>query len=65
MSDLCEEPHPDDPSILCDKRKPCYSYHQNQVARKTWPGREIPMQTTTDPMTLVRMAERIRRNDGR
>lgn len=65
MNELCGEPHPEESGITCDKQTPCYTYHQNQRAKKTWLSRELPMKTSTDPMTLVRMAERIRRNDGR
>lgn len=42
MADLCHEPHPKDWTILCDKPKPCYGYHEDSVSDTTWDGVELP-----------------------
>lgn len=42
MSELCGEPHPDQPSVQCDKAKPCYGYHANALRDLVWPGNPKP-----------------------
>lgn len=46
MADLCNEPHPSEPDILCDKALPCLGYHENIAARLTWDGIPLPEQST-------------------
>jgi hypothetical protein len=60
MAELCNEPHPELPQVLCDKPKPCWAYHQNVLAKETWGVREMPQHESATPGALIRMARRIR-----
>lgn len=39
---LCSAPHPEQTSVLCDKKAPCYGFHANAGARLTWKGNPLP-----------------------
>ena len=62
MAELCGEPHQDHPEVTCDKPKPCMAFHQSVKHRMTWGQRELPVSQESNPMGLVEMARRIRRN---
>jgi hypothetical protein len=55
-TDLCDEPHPDRPDVLCRKDKPCWGSHYNPREDVSWPGRQLP--GNTPRTTLVDMARR-------
>lgn len=38
----CQQPHPEQPSVLCDKDTPCYGYHANAPHGSIWPGNPLP-----------------------
>lgn len=40
MADLCHEPHPDRPDLLCDKTLPCMGYHAN--GEEIWGIQDLP-----------------------
>lgn len=40
MADLCHEPHPDRPDLLCDKTVPCMGYHAN--GEEIWGIQDLP-----------------------
>lgn len=48
MTDVCNEPHPDHPDILCDKAMPCLGYHENIPAALTWDGLPLPEKQTAE-----------------
>jgi hypothetical protein len=60
VSELCEEPHPDRPTVLCDKPKPCFAYHCNSEHHETWGDRPIPGDRLSDPHGLINLVRRIR-----
>jgi hypothetical protein len=39
---LCLTPDPSDTVVLCDKPSPCYGFHANATASRTWPGNPLP-----------------------
>jgi hypothetical protein len=46
VTELCGEPHPDQPHVVCDKPTPCWSRHASAAHRLNWPGRRLPPQKT-------------------
>lgn len=42
MTDLCASLHPQFPSVLCDKPRPCWTYHASASAQMTWEGTPLP-----------------------
>lgn len=47
MTELCSAPHPENPSVLCDKQKPCWVYHANAREQRTWDGTPLPPSPTS------------------
>lgn len=58
----CQQPHPEQGDVLCDKDEPCYGYHANAQAQKVWPGNPLPPTPTakTRKGTLALIAQRAR-----
>lgn len=38
----CEEPHPDEQGVLCDKDAPCWEFHENDAVGMVWDGEPLP-----------------------
>ena len=46
---LCLTPNPSETAVLCDKPGPCYGFHANATAGKTWPGNPLPERPAEAP----------------
>jgi hypothetical protein len=46
MADLCHEPHPERPEVLCDKPVPCLGFHANLEADLDWGVQDLSTRTT-------------------
>lgn len=62
---LCQEPHPEEPEVLCDKPMACWGYHANAPAKKVWSGTPLPPPVEKESRQalktrLVMMADRSR-----
>lgn len=63
---LCQEPHPEEAEVLCDKPSPCWEYHANAPAKKVWAGTPMPPPVVQEGSRaqqrtrLVMMADRAR-----
>lgn len=59
--ELCQAPHPEDPEILCDRRRPCFGRHSNAFRQVSWPGVQPPKRGPQHRKEVVEIALRARR----
>lgn len=60
MAELCGDQNPDQPEVLCDKRKPCFGQHSNIAYGIHWNGNPPPSRTKRPTSEVVDIALRAR-----
>jgi hypothetical protein len=60
MAELCGSTHPDEPTVLCDRRKPCFGKHSNIAHRLVWDGNPPPTSHRRPTSEIVDIALRAR-----